>query len=400
MKRSLLIVLLALALPLCAQTVDQCEWFIGADPGLGSGTPISIGAADDSVALAFSVATGSLAPGLHRVNIRCRTSGGVWGKPHARLVTVSPGAAVARLITQCEWKIDNGSPTVVDPADDDSVTLNQIVATGSIPLGLHRYQIRCTDDLGRSGQYHSGFFVVESVLPPVARLVTHLEYWLDSDAPTVLDVTDGASVNFNQMLSTAGVGIGLHKFNLRARDNAGRTGAAHASYLIVSSPFGEAEARTIAGAEIFVNADPGEGNGIPIHLPQDGAFDESEETADTVLTNLPIGLHQIGMRVMDDLGRWSQPVYDSTIVGPVLVVRANGSDIVLDWLSGSGVDEFYIYRANTADGSYALIDSTVAQTYTDVGILNSQLRQFYHVTFRAGSISEFRLPAAAEVVHD
>jgi len=78
----------------------------------------------------------------------------------------------------------------------------------------------------------------------------------------------------------------------------------------------------------------------------------------------------------------------------VVTVRSSGTDLILDWLSGSGVDEFYIYRAATPTGSFAVIDSTAAQTYTDVGIVATQPKMFYQVTFSAGALSSFRLPEA------
>ncbi len=463
----LLVALLACVCAAYAQTITQAEWFVGTDPGQGLANPITVGTPDDSVNLSFTVPTGSLTPGLYRVFVRCRSNGGVWGAPSPWLLMIAPGDGVARLVTAVEYWFDSNAPTFLDVTDDDSITFNQILSTASLNPGLHRFYLRCRDDLGRWGAAHNVLLSV-AASPPLARLVTAVEYWFDSGTPTFLDVTDDDSVSFSQILSTASLIPGLHRFYLRCRDDLGRWGAAHVALfvvadstqaitrliteieywvddnpptlvdvadaaevdineligtsglgvglhyvymrcrddlgrwgaadrraLIVTSPFVQSEPRELSAAEFFVNVDPGPGNGIAIPLPQDSVWDEGEETVETVIPGLPIGLHQVGIRFRDDLGRWSMPILDSLIVGPVVTIRSSGTDVILDWLSGPGVDQFYIYRATIPTGSFAVIGSTAAQTYTDVGIIATETKLFYQVTFSAEGLSSFRLPEAA-----
>lgn len=63
---------------------------------------------------------------------------------------------------------------------------------------------------------------------------------------------------------------------------------------------------TISSAEMFVDNDPGEGNGIPVH-PVDGSFGSVEEklagVSDT--SSLLAGMHRIRVRVRDNFGAWS-----------------------------------------------------------------------------------------------
>jgi hypothetical protein len=162
--------------------------------------------------------------------------------------------------------------------------------------------------------------------------------------------------------------------------------------LIVSSPFVGGSDHALAAAEYFVNVDPGEGNGVAIPLPDDAAWDEGEEQSSIVLTGLPIGLHLVGIRTQDDSGRWSKAVTDSIIVGPVLVVHSVGSDIVLDWQSGPGVDHFNVFRGTRPDSTLTQIGSTAGTTYTDIGILSDAEKNFYRVTFNTFTLSTFRMP--------
>ncbi|HEY3295070.1 MAG TPA: hypothetical protein VGL38_06510 [bacterium] len=377
-----------------AERISQCEWFVGADPGPGNGTAISVGSPAPQVAANFTAGTGSLAPGLYRVNIRCRTDTTQrWGMPSPALLVIVPGLPPTPIVcTQFEWTVDNGAPTPVDVTDGQIITLNQIVATNGLPVGLHRLRVRTTDSGGRTAQFSDNFFVVTSTNPVVVRQVTLLDYWFDTDSPTTLDVADAPNVSFNQILATANLSIGLHRLNLRARDDVGRSGQPSQAIVIVTSPFGTAQTRTITAAEYWVNADPGPGNGVVIPLPTDSTWNSPQESVSTVLTGLPVGLYQVGFRTRDDLGRWSQSTTDSLIVGPVLVISSAGNDIVLNWQSGAGASQFKIYRAAAMNGSYALVDSTTAQSYTDVGAASVAARQFYRVTFQTTALSAFRLP--------
>ncbi len=467
MRRFLLVLGLLVATATFAQpTITQAEYFIGADPGEGLGTPITVSSPDDSVDLAWTIATGSLTPNIYRVMVRVRTNAGLWSRPTAQYLVIAPANQVAQLVTQYEWSVDNGpytpvdvadasavninqllstvsltpgtlhrmfirvmdsagragqptaaylaiaatnqaprlvtqfeysvdggAPTPVDVADGASVNLAQVIATGSLTPGtLHRVNFRVTDDLGRVGQFTNQYLAIDAV-PHVANNVTTYEYWVDSDPPTLVDNADAPLINISELIATGSIPVGLHYMNVRTSDNLGRTGQAHRVAFIVMSPFQASLPRTFTAAEFWVNVDPGVGNGIEIPLPDDGAWDESEEVADTVLTDLPIGLHRVGFRLQDNTGRWSAAEYDSLLVGPLLVVHYSApNNIVLDWQYGAEVDQFKIYRAPTVNGTFALIDSTTANTYTDAGITGAQLRGFYHVTFETSAFSTFRMP--------
>jgi hypothetical protein len=285
---------------------------------------------------------------------------------------------------------------VVDVADGNAISLNQIMATAGLSQSLHRFQVRTYDSNGRRSVFSDQVFFVTTLSPaPVAHVVTSMDYWLDNDPPTTIDVPDGATAAFSQNVATGSLPVGLHRLNIRAYDETGRHSAATGGFVLVTSPFGQAEGRSLTAAEYFLNADPGAGNGIPITLPDDNSWGGSQESVTAHLPGLPIGLHVIGFRVRDDLGRWSTAMTDSVIVGPVLVIQSAGSDMVLNWRSGTdGVSQFKIYRSPTVNGSYALIDSTAGQSYTDPGILNTFDRQFYRVTYQTTAVSSFRLPDA------
>lgn len=66
----------------------------------------------------------------------------------------------------------------------------------------------------------------------------------------------------------------------------------------------------VAGAEYFIDYDPGEGYGSPIYSPIDGSFDEPEEEVELSgidASGLTIGLHEVYVRFIDEEDRGSLP---------------------------------------------------------------------------------------------
>ena len=374
-----------------AQLVTQCEWSVDNGPY----TAVDVADASE-VNINQLLSTVSLTPGtLHRVFIRVMDSAGRTGQPTASYLAIASINQAPRLVTQFEYSVDGGAPTLVDVADGAAVNLAQVIPTGALTPGtLHRVNFRVTDDLGRVGQFTNQYLAIDAV-PHMANNVTTYEYWVDSDPPTLVDNADAPLINISELIATGSIPVGLHYINVRTSDNLGRTGQAHRVAFIVMSPFQASLPRTFTAAEFWVNVDPGVGNGIDIPLPDDGVWNESEEVADTVLTNIPIGLHRVGFRLQDNTGRWSAAEYDSLMVGPILVIRPSaGNSVTLDWQYDAAVDQFKIYRAPTVNGTYALIDSTTTNTYTDAGITGAQVKNFYHVTFETNAFSTFRMPEA------
>jgi hypothetical protein len=400
-KMILLLALLTISAAAFAQTavVTECEWFTGTDPGVGNGNDIAIGTPENEESLAFSVATGSFTAGeLLRVKIRCRVDSvrsgalNLWGPVTDAYLVLSPATGVARLVTSMSYQIDNGSFTNVDVADAGIANFADLVSTTGLTDGLHRVRVRATDDLGRVGLIHDGFLVISNTEDFEPRLVTQMEYRFDGDSFTNLDVADAGIVNLNELIATNALAIGLHSFDLRSIDDLGRVGQVHRAFLIVSSPFVGGVEHTLAAAEYFVNTDPGEGNGVPIPLPDDAVWDEGDEESTATITGLPVGLHLVGIRTQDDLGRWSKAVTDTILVGPILVINRSGSDIVLNWQSGPGVDHFDVFRGVRSDSTLTQINATPNTTYTDNGILTTTDKSFYQVTFTATELSTFRIP--------
>lgn len=372
--------------------VTQFEWAVD------DGAFVAVDIADDvEIDVNQLIATAALAPGiLHKVKVRVSDNTGRTGQPHIGYLAVSPANQIPRLITQFEWAIDGGVPTVVGIEELSPANLVQVFTTSDLAPGtLHAIDFRVTDDLGRVSEFTNALL---PILPTdhFAQGITTYEYWVDSEAPISVDPADAPFINISELIATDDIPIGLHYMHVRASDNAGRTGKEHRVAFIVMSPYQNSVPRSIIAAEVFAGNDPGIGNGVDIPLPLDGAWSDSEESVLHVFTGFEVGYYRIGFRTQDDFGRWSQAVYDSLLVGPLLTIFASGNDAILSWQFPDNIDQYYVYRSANTAGPFALIDSTSLRTYTDPAIFSGQDKGFYYVTFRDDSIS-LQQPGGAPV---
>ena len=162
--------------------------------------------------------------------------------------------------------------------------------------------------------------------------ISAAEYFIDTDPGegngTGLFAQDGAFDSEVETiapfdLNVTGLATGPHQVGIRYKDDNNTWGEVLYRTIHVydanpdtnSSGSGESgnisEFSTIAGAEYFVGADPGDGNGTAFQA-KDGAFDSEVESVlpkDLNVTGLAVGAHQVGVRYKDDNGTWGEILY-------------------------------------------------------------------------------------------
>lgn len=250
MKRKILLVpVLLTALTLQAQppypvappapaNMVQLEYFINTDPGIGNGTPISIGIPQPNVNnAAFSIPTGALPQGYYRLYLRSRDANGQWSHTHnaffsnvvAPVYPVAPPAPVN--IVKLEYAIDAnpafgaGTPISITPALDIA-NQSVVISTVGLPAAPHILYIRSQDANGRWSLTNISFFD-NSVAPPYpvapapAGAVQQMEYFIDTDPGfglgTPVSITPGT--NITTSFSVNGIANGDHIFYIRSRNN-------------------------------------------------------------------------------------------------------------------------------------------------------------------------------------
>ena len=385
--------ILVLILCFCAFAQDleitAAEYFWDTDPGLGNGTAISLTDVNtDSSWANVAAPAGALAAGMHKLYVRYLDDEGVWSAAEGQYIYIFGGGPAsnfdARTITQAEYYFDNLAPTIIDVADNAEVDVAALANSAGIGYGLHRLFVRYLDEGGAwSGAEGRYIFVFQPWTSDYETVVvTQMEFHFDTLAPVIVDVADGETVNLAELASTAGLDFGLHRLYVRYLDDRGLWSGNEGRYIyIVGAQPTPLVADHLVGGEYWLDDDPGTGNGVPFATTDDGAWDEGDESVTFDLSAIPFGRHYIRLRFQDAFGVWTPMIEDTVFVGPILTIRRAGNSMVLDWMPADSTQghPFHVWRADQSNGPFTEVASTDSLTWTDTNILNTSLRQYYHI---------------------
>jgi len=202
-----------------------------------------------------------------------------------------------------------------------------------------------------------------------AQNIVHAEYFINNDPGygngTAISVSPGKDVTLNFDVNTDGLENGLHTLSIRAKDDNGAWSMVlNRTFLLGNYPFDPIP--MLAGAEYFINEDPGYGLGYELTVTP-GAIGEIDIVIP--LVDIANGLHTVYLRTKDENGRWSQthsrPFLKLTIPDdPVSITNLEyfidndpgvGNGIPVEISPGENVEQsFIIYPGPMPPGEYTL----------------------------------------------
>lgn len=331
--RTLTYMLLILLIPLSgmAQDFDRAEYFIDLDPGIGSGTPITLGVTASPMMFTTSIPTASLTPGFHHLGLRVRQSDGLWSIFEARGFYISTATTNSAAIAQAEYFVDldpgvgSGTPISIPSGDVSNFTFT--VPTTSLSAGFHFLAIRTKGVDGRWGIFEARGFYVSTATSDVSNII-EAEYFFDFDpgtgGGTPLSIPSGASSNFTVSIPTGSLAKGFHYLAIRTKGADGKWGIFESRGFYITDI---AAAINIVGAEYFIDTDPGIGNALPLVVNPEAPDINQSFTID-VPPSLSAGDHIIGIRVLSADGLWSIEELDTiqVLVNEIPPVANAGDD--------------------------------------------------------------------------
>lgn len=141
----------------------------------------------------------------------------------------------------------------------------------------------------------------------LSQTLRRAEYFFDADPgrgnATSLSFTAGATINQTFNISTATLSSGFHTLNTRVISSDGIWSLFTSRTFYIAPPVSTPVLSTqVRRAEFFIDSDPGVGNATPI------SFSVSDAVSFPItipVNTLSSGFHVIGIRVIDNEGRWS-----------------------------------------------------------------------------------------------
>jgi hypothetical protein len=296
--------------------INQLEYFIDIDPGVGSATPIvwSVAETIDDV---VSIPSSSMAQGFHVIGVRAHSTTGEWGLTTTTPVYVANNrTTVVENITNIEYFIDtdpgvgNGTPVTFTAGTD--IDLVESIAMSAVPQGFHTLSIRSRDALGNWGILNTvPFYMTTTSVTNISDIIS-VEYFFDTDPGVgngiTLDVPDASTVDFATTIDPSGLNKGFHQIGFRAlsADNVWSTQELRQFYFDGSNINTD-----VSAIEYFFDIDPGYGNGTELLLtPQ-----QNIDSVITFMTNtLDTGSYLIGIRPRTTDSTWGLTEYHQFLI--------------------------------------------------------------------------------------
>ena len=213
------------------------EFFIGNDPGVGSGSLFSL-APGSPISTPVNVDLSSISAGFHTLSVRMQDANGAWGiaTQHNIFVNDANPEVIqyeAAQIVMGEYFFDesdpgpgNGIPMLAIVAATQLDFLQDVPTTGLAP-GQHRISFRLRDEEGAWGITSSTLFAVDYVLPPLLPdfqlPIIAAEYFFDNSDPgaglaEAIELTTGTAISFPAELNIDGLQEGVHAVSIRVKD--------------------------------------------------------------------------------------------------------------------------------------------------------------------------------------
>jgi len=367
----LAVAVLAISSHLLRGAVVDMEYFIGADPGQGNGTILSVSSTANSTSAdtpPVSISN-NLPPGTHNVGVRVKDSAGRWSNPLVRRVTIQPAnysypvasPAAAQKLVAAEIFIGTdpgaGQGLAVGLVEEGFVAsanstspLNSGAAPGTYSVGLRfrdqagrwsnplvrRLTIRPAAEVAST---IAGLPVGNTIPPDPATPQTYrLELLQAMSAGQLFSLTIGGAVvaiesrlfeNRADFLARLALAInsdpaasllaqatanGSTSVVVAAKKNGAKpVGWLQASDTLVPTLIAQgtlgSEGRKIVSAEYFVGIDPNAGNGTAILLGSSGANAADFLEATVSISAYRAGNYRVGLRFKNAAGEWGNPLF-------------------------------------------------------------------------------------------
>ena len=308
---SMLAFLCCIAVTAQTAVVTKCEYWI--DQQIDSRAMASMTTGELSMQLDLS----ALPVGLHSITLRTGTDDGRWGNPIVKnFIVPQPGSTQENNLAGYEYWVDGDYNNKVS----GTFSAGGVVATdldmGTLPAGLHSLSFRALDDNGHVSSVLVKYFIVPQPGSTQENNLAGYEYWVDGDYSNKVLGTFGAGGIVATDLDMSALPVGLHSLSFRALDDNGHVSSVLVKYFIVPQP-GSTQENTLTGYEYWIDGD--------MDSRVSGTFSAgSVVTTDLDMSALPVGLHSLSFRALDDNGHVSSALVKYFLVPQQTSSTENG----------------------------------------------------------------------------
>lgn len=258
-----------------------------------------------NVEFADDISTATLPLGVHSFHIRFVNDSAQWSSVSSSLFIKRTALAVpgANSITACYYWFNNdfANKQAISLTSNATVEINQLISTASLPLGVHSFHCSFEDVNGIASSVTSYIFIKRAIASTGTNAITRCQYWFDNDFANkqVISLTSNATVEINQLISTASLPLGIHSFHCSFEDVNGVSSSV-TSYLFIKRAVASTGTNTITRCQYWYDNDFA--NAAEISLTAGEIISVNELLSTTTSAN---GIHSVHIRFQDERGVWS-----------------------------------------------------------------------------------------------
>jgi len=222
-------------------------------------------------------------------------------------------------VTAIEYYIDDdpgiGNGTSVSITSGVTQDVDVSISTTGLSVGFHEVVIRAQDAGGEWSVQQSNVFYVSAANVGSEDQVVMMEYFFDDDpgigAGTAVDVTDGQSLDLDQVVTSSTLSSGFHTLSIRIQDeNDLWSLPVSKSFFVLEADLAAQE--NISTIELFFDVDPGIGAAAAIDVTDATVIDLDQMVATDTLSK---GFHTVTVRAQDGSGNWGLQKTQSFFLG-------------------------------------------------------------------------------------
>ncbi len=250
----------------------------------------------------------NLTLGVHQFNIRFRDNRAqTWGAVYStKVINRGNASTEPQKITAVQYWYDKDfvHNKVKTFAPTDTLKMDELFDVPNLSIGMHTVNMRFKDERNAWGSvFTKEINVPYKTFDPSPKKIDAYEYWYDKDLThkelVKLDVPV-ETLDLNTQLKAENLSLGLHKFNIRFRDNRAKTWGSVYTTSVVNKGNASTEQQKIIAVQYWYDKDFA-GNKVKTFAPTDTLkMDELLEVPE-----LSIGLHTVNMRFKDERNAWS-----------------------------------------------------------------------------------------------
>ncbi len=206
--------------PANSYALNEAEYFIDTDPGIGNGEPILI-TEDFTISESTALSTTGIEPGFHSLYLRVKDGNGKWSGYEEQVFHVSPPAISAEIVA-AEYFIDTdpgtGNANQITLTAGFTVDEDFQIDTEALENGFHTLYVRVKDSIDGWTLYDKQSFRIQDSGPIIAA-----EYFIDTDpglgnGEEIL-IQSGFNIYEEPQLATLGLDPGIHDLYVRVMDS-------------------------------------------------------------------------------------------------------------------------------------------------------------------------------------